>query len=109
MVWYDAWLYVGWGVLALIVIGCLWLAFAMMIDSKMRSERNIAAPSLGASGSEGNMFANDDTVISSRKASRSKKKKDSHNKNRTGMHIEASDSAAIWGDDNDFSITNGQD
>lgn len=100
MNWYDMWLGVGWSIFALIILGCIILSYAMWRDTENRKARNIAAPSLTG--------ATDETVFS--EGDKTVTRKDRRKKRRNNnVDIEASDASSLWKDDDNFSLSNGQD
>lgn len=107
------WQYVGWALLAIIILGVLWLSYALYADSQRTKERSISLPSLnpdGAAATKREVFeAIPETLVedgsrSSRRSRRNTEKNDYREKIAT-----KSSSFFDDGDEEEFKITSGSD
>lgn len=107
------WQYIGWALLTIIILGVLWLSYALYADSKRTKERSISLPSLNPEADEKNQKEIFDVVPnklvdensrSSRKARRNVQKEDYQDKLATK-------SSSFFDDDEEeeFQITSGRD
>jgi hypothetical protein len=107
------WQIVGWALLAVILLGILWLSYALYADSKRTKERSISLPSLNPqaeAGSKQDVFeAVPDKLVegntrSSRRARRNESKEDYQERLATK-------SSSFFDDDDaeEFNITSGRD
>jgi len=107
------WQYVGWALLTIILLGVLWLSYALYADSKRNKERSISLPSLNPEADQNNkkeifdVVPNklvDDGSRSSRRSRRNVQKEDYQEKLATK-------SSSFFDDDEEeeFHLTSGKD
>lgn len=107
------WQYVGWSLLAIILLGVLWLSYALITDSKRTRERSISLPSLNlesASAEKKEVFdaVPEKLVEKGSRASRRSRRNAEHADYQEKL---ATKSSSFFDDEDDeeFSITAGRD
>lgn len=107
MNWYTLWTTAGWAVFILVIFCSLGLAFALIMDTRKRKGRNIAAPDLSALNQAPELEIVEDrketkAPILSRKARRMSGR-------TSAVKVEDASESSLWSDSDDFDFSAGRD
>lgn len=104
MNWFSIWVNVGWAIFAIIIIGCIWLAYAMWRDAKIQQDRDISAPSLAPTEGKDTIFTPDE-----KKNKKPLSRKELRNQKSASIDVGDADESKFFSDDDDFHIASGKD
>lgn len=109
---FELWRYAAFGLIALIVVGCLILIVGMYLDVKRRESRNVAAPDLGMSQKNNGAIFGNTNVNGTVGNTKTKSRKELRNSKpgNVSISIDNVDKSSFFEQsDEAFSLNNGKD